>query len=218
MNLIQSKGALGFRGHAILCVLVGLLFSEASSRPGDSPEEEVALLKLKLDLLSIKYRDLCKQYSNMAHNYSAPVISCSTECPDKWLHVGDQCFFLATDKWDWSKSAEKCKEIGSHLAILTTREQHEAVEKEGKRIGGIYTHYWIGLTDAESEGNWTWVDKSELNNAFWSVTPSEPDNNQTGGAEGEDCAVVDSYTHSWYDVPCSFTYPRICQMDATPLV
>lgn len=43
----------------------------------------------------------------------------------------------------------------------------------------------------------------------------EPDNNLSGGVDEEDC-VVDSYTQSWYDVPCSFFYLRICQMDAIP--
>lgn len=47
---------------------------------------------------------------------------------------------------------------------------------------------------------------------------SEPDNNQGQGPEGEDCAVVDSYTQSWYDVPCEFEYPRVCQKAASPLL
>ena len=52
---------------------------------------------------------------------------------------------------------------------------------------------------------------------FWNTLKGEPDNNETGGAEGEDCAVVDSYTESWYDVPCDFTYPRVCQKAAEVL-
>ncbi|XP_070822322.1 C-type lectin domain family 4 member E-like isoform X2 [Chaetodon trifascialis] len=217
MNLIKNKGTLGIGGHAILCVLISLLISEVSSGAEHSPEAEAAIIKLKLDLLTIKYRELCKQYSTLAHTDSAPEFRCN-ECPDTWLHVGDQCFHLDTDRHDWSSSAEKCKEIGGHLAILTNREQHEAVEKEGKRIGGLYTNYWIGLTDSESEGHWKWVDNSTVTTPFWSVQPREPDNNLSGGEEGEDCAVVSSYTHNWYDVPCSFIYPRVCQMDATPLV
>ncbi|XP_070767551.1 C-type lectin domain family 4 member E-like [Enoplosus armatus] len=216
MNLIKSKGTLGIRGHIILYVLISLLASEARSQAADSPEEELSSLKLKLSLLKNRYRHLCNLYSNLAPTCLAPVINC-TECPDRWLHVGDHCFFLSTDKQTWSNSTDKCAEIGGHLAILTTREQHEAVEKEGRRIGGLYTNYWIGLSDIEGEGEWKWVNGSTLENPFWNVAISEPDNNLSGGPEGEDCVVVDSYTQTWYDVPCSFLYPRICQMDAIPL-
>ncbi|XP_044065055.1 C-type lectin domain family 4 member D-like isoform X2 [Siniperca chuatsi] len=214
MNLIKST--LGIRGHTILYVLIGLLVSEASPQAADRLEAELSSVKLRLHLLENRYRHLCNFYSNLATNSSLPVINC-TECPDKWLQVGDQCFFLITDKQDWSFSAQNCREMGGHLAILTTREQHEAVEKEGRRIAGFYTNYWIGLTDIENEGDWKWVDNSTLTNPFWNVAKSEPDNNQSNGLDGEDCAVVDSYTQTWYDVPCSFLYPRICQMDAIPL-
>ncbi|XP_044065054.1 hepatic lectin-like isoform X1 [Siniperca chuatsi] len=163
MNLIKST--LGIRGHTILYVLIGLLVSEASPQAADRLEAELSSVKLRLHLLENRYRHLCNFYSNLATNSSLPVINC-TECPDKWLQVGDQCFFLITDKQDWSFSAQNCREMGGHLAILTTREQHEAVEKEGRRIAGFYTNYWIGLTDIENEGDWKWVDNSTLTNPY----------------------------------------------------
>nr|AOH96654.1 C-type lectin [Sebastes schlegelii] len=206
MSLIKTEGSL--RGLTILCVLIGLL---ASSQAADCPEGEASSLKLQLNLLRNRFRHLCDQYSNLATNCSAPVIPCA-QCPEGWLVVGDQCFLLTTDRDDYSNSTNKCAEIGAHLAILTTKEQHDAVEKEGKNIGGIYTYYWIGLTDIETEGDWRWVDNSKLRTPFWEAP--EPNNHLSGGPEGEDCAVVQSYTQLWHDVPCSFTYPRICQMDA----
>nr|AGT37609.1 C-type lectin [Lutjanus sanguineus] len=219
MNPIKSKGTLGIRGHAVLCVLISLLVSAASSEDPEvieAPKEDVAALKLRLHLLLNSYKEMCKQYSNLAPSCGAPEFNC-TECPDDWLHVGDQCFHLSTDRHGFSTSEQKCEEKGGHLAILTTREQHEAVEQEGRRIGGTYTYYWIGLTDAEEEGTWKWVDNSTITTSFWNTEKGEPDNNVSGGKEGEDCAVVDSFTKTWYDVPCDFSYPRICQKDATVL-
>nr|AJF83862.1 dendritic cell-specific ICAM-3-grabbing non-integrin protein [Miichthys miiuy] len=208
MNLIKKKGALGIRGHTILFVFISLLVSVAA----DSPEE--SYLKLRLDLLKKSYNKLCSAYTDLAHNCSVPVHHCY-ECPDdKWLQVGDQCLLLSTERDDWHNSSKKCEEMGAHLAILTTTEQHEVVEKEGRRLGGLYTYYWMGLTDIEEEGEWKWVDNSTVKNTHWKVGTSEPDNNLSGGEEGEDCAVVDSFTQSWYDVPCSYLYPRICQIDA----
>ncbi|MED6254327.1 hypothetical protein ATANTOWER_023070 [Ataeniobius toweri] len=201
----------------VLFVLLGLLVLEISCQKPKTPEEEVAFLKVRLALMKDRYRLLCNQYSSLANNCSAPAIPCK-ECPDGWLQVEDQCFLLSKDRHNFSTSAQKCVDMGAHLAILTTREQHEAVEKEGRRIAGFHIYYWIGLSDSEIEGDWRWVDNSKLTTLFWNVHKSEPDNHQSQGPEGEDCAVVDSYTQSWYDVPCEFEYPRICQKGASPLL
>lgn len=50
-----------------------------------------------------------------------------TQCPDGWLHVGDKCFSLYTDRDNFLNSTIKCAENGAHLAILTTKEQHVSV-------------------------------------------------------------------------------------------
>ncbi|KAM4735598.1 perlucin-like protein [Anableps anableps] len=202
---------------SVIFVLLGLLVPEICCQEPKTPQEEVAFLKVRLALMKDRYRLLCNQYANLADNCSAPVTNC-TECPAGWLQVEDQCFQLNTSRHNFFTSAEKCKDIGAQLAMLTTREQHEAVEKESRRIAGFYTHYWIGLSDSETEGDWRWVDNSTLKTSFWNAHRSEPDNNQSQGPEGEDCAVVDSYTQSWYDVPCEFLYPRVCQKAAIPLL
>ncbi|XP_030251081.1 C-type lectin domain family 4 member D [Sparus aurata] len=204
------------KGQAILFVLIGLMVSEAYSQAPDKSEKEVASLRLELALLKNSYRQLCQKYTDVATNCSAPVFKC-TECPDKWLHVGEKCFFMTPDKQDFATSAQKCQEMGAHLAILSNKEEHDAVEKEGRRIAGFITYYWMGLTDSETEGQWKWVDNSTITIPFWDLEKNEPDNHQSGGPEGEDCAVVNSYSQTWYDVPCSFAYPRICQMKATIL-
>ncbi|KAF3692090.1 C-type lectin domain family 4 member E [Channa argus] len=216
MNLIKSKATLALRSLAILFAVIGLLVPETASQSADSLEEELSSLKLKLDTWRTRYRFLCNQYREVAANCSAAVFNCS-QCPDGWFQVNDQCFFISRGiRSDWVTSKKNCTENGGHLAILTTEEQHEAIEKESRRIGGFYTDFWIGLTDAENEGEWKWVDNSTLKTPFWNKLRSEPDDNKSGGEEGEDCAVVDSHSQSWYDVPCNFAYLHICQMDAVP--
>ncbi|XP_062256020.1 C-type lectin [Platichthys flesus] len=216
MSLIKSKGALGIRGRVLLSVFMGLLVCGAVSQAADAPEEELEKLKLRFDSLKDRYRLLCEQYSDLATNCSAPGLNCS-ECPAGWFQVADQCFQISPDRQDWLTSTHICALKGGHLAILTTMGQHDAVEKESRRFGGFYTHYWIGLSDFEKEGEWKWVDNSTLKNPYWDILKSEPDNHESAGPEGEDCAVVDSRSQKWYDVPCSYKYPRICQMASTPL-
>ncbi|TMS11004.1 CD209 antigen-like protein E [Larimichthys crocea] len=162
MNLIKKKGALGIRGHTVLFVFISLLVSVAA----DSAEGQESYLKLRLDLLKKSYSKLCSEYTNLAQNCSVPgsCLTVTSVPDDKWLLVGDQCLLLETDRNDWLNSSKKCEEMGAHLAILTTTEQHEAVEKEGRMLGGLYTFYWMGLTDIEKEGEWKWVDNSIVKN------------------------------------------------------
>ncbi|KAM9310711.1 perlucin-like protein [Pholidichthys leucotaenia] len=215
MHPIKEKGTLSIRGLTVFCVLIALLVYEVHSQTADNQTEELSYIKARYDSLLERYKHLCSQYSSLPENCAGPVIKC-TDCPVGWFNVGDQCFLLNADKHDWFNSTVKCKEIGGHLAILTTKKQHETLEVEARKLGLFYTNYWIGLNDIENEGDWKWVDNSTLQTPFWSKLKPEPDNHPSAGEEGEDCAVVDSYTHNWYDVPCSFSFPRICQMDAIP--
>lgn len=62
----------GIKGHAILCVVLGLLASEVSAQAESSAVEEVSFLKARLHSLKDRYRHLCVQYTSLAQNCSAP--------------------------------------------------------------------------------------------------------------------------------------------------
>ncbi|XP_078143279.1 CD209 antigen-like protein C isoform X2 [Centroberyx gerrardi] len=183
------------------------------SRPVPGTPLESAALTLKLNSMQRRYIQLCDDYTHLGQSCSQKVTKCR-ECPEGWLHIGDKCYSFSNDKLDWLKSRDSCTEMGSHLTILHTMEQHDALEKEAKRIGGFDYHFWIGLSDMEKEGDWRWVDNTTLQNKYWDEWGSEPDNHQSGGEHGEDCAVLDSHARTWFDVPCEHIYKRICQMDA----
>ncbi|XP_066270066.1 macrophage mannose receptor 1-like [Branchiostoma lanceolatum] len=75
-------------------------------------------------------------------------------------------------------------------------------------LGGA-TPRWIGLTDADNEGQWVFEDGETLaatgyNNWY----PTEP--NDIGASE--DCAVVLSSGHLWHDISCTKTRGFICQL------
>ncbi|KAM3613759.1 uncharacterized protein V6R79_004749 [Siganus canaliculatus] len=218
MKLLRKKEALGTRYYAVFYAVVFLLVSEASSQTYEALQEEVSILRVQLSLMKNNYKNLCKQYSDVAASCSPQVKINCTECPDKWLNVGDQCFLLHTDRHTWQRSKQMCAEAGGHLAILTTKDQLDAVGEEGRRIGGTFSNYWIGLSDIETEGEWKWVDNSKLKApTFWDALSSQPDNNPAVGEAGEDCAMVSTFSQTWNDVPCFIKYPRICQMNGTPL-
>ncbi|XP_052002468.1 C-type lectin domain family 4 member D-like [Xyrauchen texanus] len=87
------------------------------------------------------------------------------------------------------------------------------LESVARQSGGQDYHFWIGLSDTETEGMWKWVDNTYVNRTFWNEWHKEPNNHKSGGFHGEDCTVLDSRSKMWFDVPCDFRYKRICEMD-----
>lgn len=225
-----KRGAECLRGQRALLVFTVLLASVCANialgvllfnRPPVSTPESLASVKdphdlsteLKLDSLETRYNRLCKDFSALGASCSRTVRKCSP-CPEGWLHLEDKCFYFSPDKLDWEKSRDSCTSMGSHLAILYSHKQHDLLEVEAKKIGGFDYHFWIGLSDLETEGVWKWVDNRIVNDTYWNQWENEPNNHHSGGLQGEDCAVLDSHSKSWFDVPCDHIYKRICQMDA----
>ncbi|XP_016123260.1 CD209 antigen-like protein C isoform X3 [Sinocyclocheilus grahami] len=134
-------------------------------------------------------------------------------CPEDWLHLEGRCYFFSEDKLDWQHSKDSCASMGGHLSILHSHQQHHTLESVTHNRGGLDYHYWIGLSDIETEGVWKWVDNTVVNTMFWSEWDKEPINHQSGGIHGENCSVLDSHSITWFDVPCDFNYKRICEMD-----
>ncbi|KAJ8392920.1 hypothetical protein AAFF_G00071240 [Aldrovandia affinis] len=167
----------------------------------------------KTNTLQNRYNQLCQDYTDLGKNCTEQEKECKP-CPDLWLHLEDKCYYFSPNKQDWEDSKKSCESLGSHLIILHSHKQHEAMEKEAWRQGGFDYHYWIGLTDSETEGVWKWVDDTTVNNTYWDDEYREPDNHPSSGIHGEDCAVLDSHARTWFDVPCEYTYKRICEMDA----
>uniref|UniRef100_A0A8C7HSW8 C-type lectin domain-containing protein n=1 Tax=Oncorhynchus kisutch TaxID=8019 RepID=A0A8C7HSW8_ONCKI len=134
--------------------------------------------------LRLKLSSELRRYSRLCDDYASLAQNCSaTECPEWWLHV-------------------PVNDHHNHVFVL-----QEALEKEASRVGGFNNYLWIDLSDREIEGDWRWVDHTKLTN------DSVPDNNLSGGIEGEGPVALESNTQTWSDVPCDFTYRRICQMN-----
>ncbi|XP_046703210.1 CD209 antigen-like protein E [Silurus meridionalis] len=189
----------------------GSISPNAATLESAPPREGIQ--SLKLSALQERFSLLCYDYTSLGKTCSTQVKPCMP-CPDGWRHTEGKCYYFSNDKLDWIRSKESCASMGSHLTILHTHEQHVALEKIARSLSGFDYHYWIGLSDLEEEGKWKWVDNTLVNNTYWNDWDGEPNNHQSGGLHGEDCAVLNSHSKSWYDVPCENIYKHICEMDA----
>ncbi|XP_066568462.1 galactose-specific lectin nattectin isoform X2 [Amia ocellicauda] len=171
-------------------------------------------LILQISDLETRYSSLCKEFKALGRNCSLTdkqIQQCQS-CPDQWHHFSDSCFYFSRKKMDWPSAQTQCEDLGGRLVIVHTHQEHDYLQHEAKKLGGFDYHYWIGLSDLKTEGDWRWVDNTPVNLTYWADT--EPDNHLSGGLHGEDCAVLNSHTRSWHDVPCEFLYPAICETSA----
>ncbi|KAM9335572.1 C-type lectin domain family 12 member B-like [Symphorus nematophorus] len=81
-------------------------------------------------------------------------------CPDRWLWWRSSCYFFSVGLQEnrrWNESAEFCRQHNSSLVVITDSAEMEFIQ-------GVMTKFpqfpflWVGLTDAEQEGQWLWWD------------------------------------------------------------
>jgi len=87
-------------------------------------------------------------------------------------------------------------------------------EEENKFILGLATggnNMWIALTDVDSEGVFSWADKSPVDYTNWKAGQPEPIKSR---ADKEDCTYFGSTTGTWYDYDCSRGWGVACRRDA----
>ncbi|XP_036418079.1 uncharacterized protein LOC118801813 [Colossoma macropomum] len=122
-----------------------------------------------------------------------------------WRRFGSSYYYFSTEK-SWSAARQDCIERGADLVIINSTEEQEFIKMANKNA-------WIGLTDAQTEGQWKWVDGSPLTAAFW--RDGEP--NEAQG--GEDCSLFHPSSptlQTWNDAPCSIESGWICESTLPP--
>lgn len=105
---------------------------------------------------------------------------------------------------DWQAAQQTCVSHGLHLANFRDgSEQDDIMVLAGRYAAG---RWWIGLTDAASEGAWRWVDGSPINN-YVNWASGQPDS----GTGDEDCGASSTISVPWHDLDCATALPFICE-------
>jgi hypothetical protein len=80
------------------------------------------------------------------------------------------------DPKEWTEQNKEAQSNGWYLVAIGDKEENDFIRAT---FAGPRGNVWIGLTDANSEGRFSWTNGEPLSYAFWA--PNEPNNDQGDG-------------------------------------
>ena len=124
-------------------------------------------------------------------------------CPSNWSEFNKSCFYARAEALTFLEASEKCRSYGAELASIHNKEEDEFVRSLAPATGHYY--FWIGASDSNSEGEWSWLDGSSWDYQGWAS--GQPD----GGTE-QNCAEL--YTDGyWIDYSCNDHCSIVCRIN-----
>ncbi|KAG9259781.1 CD209 antigen-like protein E [Astyanax mexicanus] len=205
---VSGKGSTGSRCYRLAAVFLGLLcvlLLTAIILLWFKFTVEIDQLQTSNSNLTAERDQLQTSNSNLTAERDQLQTSNSMKlCKPEWKYFKSSIYYISTEKKSWSDSRTDCRNKQADLLIINSREEQEFINANfGK------TEAWIGLTDAETEEVWKWVDGSALTTRFWAE--GEPNN-----YENEDCAITSfqrakSDILTWADYPCHHPVSWICE-------
>lgn len=85
----------------------------------------------------------------------------------------------------WTGSQAEAVSLGGNLVTINDAAEQAWVYNSFANFGGVSRALWIGLTDALSEGNFTWVSGEPVSYTHWAF--GEPNNSGN-----------EDFVHMWY--------------------
>ena len=171
--------------------------------PGIPDNQQMKLLQDQLDSLSQEVEAL-KNESRENRQLALDVFT-------KGLYIPPHVYIyrLTSASQSWQQSQEFCRNWGGTLAVhgVKTRENRKTLTQ----ILSINNHFWIGVNDIVSEGDWVWVngERASSSELIWR-------SGRSNGGRNENCVLVSghptsSYVGLAYDEPCATSYPGLCE-------
>ena len=83
---------------------------------------------------------------------------------------------LFDESLTWFEARDYCASIGGYLVTITSKEEQKVIETlidAGKK-----NQYWLGGTDKDLEGNWTWITDEPWSYDNWSMKPDNHNGNE----------------------------------------
>nr|XP_045614447.1 macrophage mannose receptor 1-like [Procambarus clarkii] len=153
---------------------------------------------------------LCEHSPQLLHTPTATPEE--LDCPPFFVSVGGLCLsFMTWAEETWADARQACHGLSGELAAITDIEQLRAVYLYLHQEGIAGHSFWLGGSDAATEGVWAWTDGHPvtMGSPFWGFVSSnvmEPD-----GGTAENCILLDAQGYHYFrDASCSLLMTPLC--------
>ncbi|XP_033624642.1 macrophage mannose receptor 1-like [Asterias rubens] len=144
-----------------------------------------------------------------------PTLPSFYNCPsDDWLPYGDSCYYVQSDKTDFSSAQTQCQARMNNanlVSIANLNENNFVLSAINQDLTSDYkSSAWIGMSDLSSEMYYEWLDGTEVTFTNWAYY--EPNNQGT-----EDCVEIYMSSGEWNDINCQgYLFPSVCEVAKGP--
>ncbi|XP_061609681.1 C-type lectin domain family 4 member E-like isoform X2 [Phyllopteryx taeniolatus] len=216
--------------------------------------EVTTIISMQINLLELKYLEIYETMSTLISEHQRLILSlnaslqkfqeeqeqqqdllykqvCDTKkenpincCRHGWFRHASNCYLPYREKRkNWKDAQNHCESMNSLLVKIETDDE-QAFLTDLVDDHDLQPSAWIGLNDIEVEGQFKWVDGTDLSDlTFWE--PKEPNNNHE--VHGQDCVTIKArkkakksnkrnkkdvkWYHSWDDVICNARRYFMCK-------
>ncbi|XP_071142843.1 hepatic lectin-like [Mytilus edulis] len=127
----------------------------------------------------------------------------SRHCGNGWEHKNGRCYKFVRFRTNFVGSMYFCRYFGGGLVEIDGYNEYQTVVSLARARN--FPDFYIGLTDAFSEGNW--IQASSYNfQTYFSWSPGEPNNHGN-----QDCVQVYSADLKMDDLSCSEHMHFVCE-------
>lgn len=130
----------------------------------------------------------------------------SDVCRPGWSFFEGICYLTSRQCKNWTEAQKTCQSYSTNLVTVKNQEENVYIQHRLKSAKG-----WIGLSDRDSEGTFTWADNQPNNFTYWAK-------NQPNNFNDEDCVHTLGTKHgfTWNDVGCNTCHNFTCSEGMSP--
>lgn len=71
-------------------------------------------------------------------------------CPSDWVvGLDGSCYYMTVETGSWDEAHASCSSFGAHLVKIENSQENDFI---GSVISSLSAHFYIGLTDKDTEG------------------------------------------------------------------